>query len=382
MEHSNNYARIDLDILKENMRIIKQQAKTAVLLVVKADAYGHGAVRVAKHLRGDYAFLGVSSISEALELRNAGLDKPIIILGHTPVSAYHQCIRQGIRPAIFRYEDALELSRQAQKLQMRAPFHFAVDTGMSRIGFQATEEDADICGKIAALPGLEPEGLFSHFSCADHEDQSRTMEQKALFDSFCRMLEARGVHVKLRHVENSAAFVNFNTHYDMVRVGIVVYGMPPSHEVNMEKLPVKPVLSWHSHVTHVKPLEPGRVVSYGAKYTVDRPTVAATVPVGYADGYRRALYQNFYVLIRGQKAKILGVVCMDQMVVDVTDIPGVCPGDPVVLIGQDGDQVITADEMADALDTINYEITSALTHRVPRCYTQNGEITQTVNYLL
>lgn len=381
MEHNNNYARIDLDILKENMRKIRTYTNTPVLLVVKADAYGHGAVPVAKHLEEDCAFLGVAAMSEALELRRNGITKPILMLGHTPVSAYPLAVKLGIRPAIFQYEDALALSAEAQKQGVTAPFHFAVDTGLSRIGFQVTEQDADICQRIASLPNLKAEGLFSHFSNADDEDQARTLGQLEKYEQFCGMLKARGVEVPIRHVENSAALTNFETHYDMVRAGIVVYGMHASDKVQTAHVDVRPALSWHSHVTFVKPLEEGRVVSYGALYTIDRPSTVATVAVGYADGYRRHLLDKFHVLIHGQKAKVLGKICMDQIIVDVTDIPGVKPGDPVVLIGTDGEATITADQMAAAAGTINYDITCGLSRRVPRVYTQNGQIVQTVDHL-
>ena len=382
MEFNNNFARIDLDILKNNLRAIKNHAKTKVMMVVKANAYGHGAVPVAKHLEPDCDFFGVATVSEALELRRAGVQLPILMLGHTPVNAFPLAVRLGIRPAIFRYEDALALSREAQNQGVAAPFHFALDTGMSRIGFQATREAADLCKTIAELPGLYPEGLFTHFATADEEDQTLTRHQLALFEAFDAMLKERGVHIPLRHAENSAALTNFSGHYDMVRAGIVAYGIHPSDQVARQNVPVTPALSWYSHVTLVKTLEPGRVISYGATCTTTRPTVVATVSAGYADGYRRQLSGKFHVLISGCKAPILGRVCMDQFMADVTDIPGVKPGDPVVLIGTQGDSAITADEMADTVGTISYEILCGLGHRVPRQYIQNGQPVQVVDQLM
>jgi len=371
MEYANSYARIDLDILKENTRKLKEKTGAPLLLVVKADGYGHGAVPIAKHLEEDCAFFGVATVPEALALRTAGIQKPLLILGHTPVWTYPNIVGLGIRPAIFSYADAEALSHAAQKKGVTVPFHFAVDTGMSRIGFQATEADADICAKIARLPNLEPEGLFSHFACADCADQTRTLQQQAMFDRFCQLLEQRGVSIRLRHIENSAGLINLQKHYDMVRAGIVLYGMDPSDEVTAQALGVKPALSWHTHVSFVKTLEAGRQISYGGKYTLHRQSVIATIPVGYADGYRRGM--DFYVLIRGQKAPILGTICMDQFMVDVTDIPGVQPGDPVTLIGQDGAECITAMDMAKAANTICYEITCAISPRVPRHYHHEGE---------
>ncbi len=382
MEFNNNYARIDLDILKDNLRAVREHVKTKVLMVVKADAYGHGAVPVAKCLEPECDFFGVAAMSEALELRSAGIQTPILMLGHTPVNAFPLAVKLGIRPAIFQYEDALALSREAQNQGVTSPFHFALDTGMSRIGFQATAEDADLCKKIADLPGLYAEGLFTHFATADDEDQTMTKQQVVLFDAFDAMLKERGLWIPLRHVENSAALTNFSAHYDMVRAGLVVYGMHPSQEVCKENVPVKPCLSWHSHVTLVKPLAPGRVISYGATCTVTRPSLVATVSAGYADGYRRHLSGKFHVLIRGCKAPILGRVCMDQFVVDVTDIPGVQAGDPVVLIGTQGENTVTADEMADAIGTISYEIVCGLSRRVPRQYIQKGQPVREIDQLL
>jgi len=382
MEFNNNFARIDLDILKDNLRAVRNHVKTKVLMVVKADAYGHGAIPVAKCLERECDFFGVAAMSEALELRNAGIQTPILMLGHTPVNAFPLAVKLGIRPAIFRYEDALALSREAQNQGVTAPFHFALDTGMSRIGFQATQEAADLCRSIAELPGLFPEGLFTHFATADEEDQTQTRQQIALFDAFDAMLRERGIHIPLRHAENSAGLTNFSSHYDMVRAGIVVYGIHPSDKVARQNVPVKPCLSWYSHETLVKPLEPGRVISYGASHTVTRPSLVATVSAGYADGYRRHLSGKFHVLIRGQKAPILGRVCMDQLVVDVTDIPGVQAGDPVVLIGTQGENTVTADEMAEVIGTISYEIICGLSRRVPRQYIQKGQPVREIDQLL
>jgi len=378
----NTYVQIDLDVLADNFQAIQKKAGVPVMAIVKADAYGHGAVPVAKHLQAQCGFFGVSSVSEALELRRAGITKPILILGHAPKDSFPLLIREGIRPTIFRYEGGVALSEAAQKLGIPAPFHFAVDTGMSRIGFQATEEDAQLCAKIAALPGVVPEGIFSHFATADSEDLTKAKAQAALFDQFCRMLASQGVHIPLRHMDNSAGLMNFDCHYDMVRSGIVTYGMYPSREVDPNLLPLKPALRWCSRVSHVKTLPAGREISYGGTYVTTRPTVVATIPVGYADGYSRALSNRFFVLIRGQKAPILGKVCMDQLMVDVTHIPGVQPDEGVVLMGCDQEACITAEDLADALGTINYEVVCGISRRVPRHYHLDGKVVQTVHYLL
>ena len=382
MRFDNTYLTIDLDRIAANFKAIQQKAGVPVMAIIKADAYGHGAVQVARQLQDSCAYFGVSSMLEALELRNAGIKTPILILGQIPPKAFSVAIREGIRPTIFRYEDAVALSETARELGMEAPFHFAVDTGMSRIGFQATEEDADICAKIAELPGLVPEGLFSHFATADCADLTKSRQQAERFETFAKMLESRGVNIKIYHMDNSAGIMNFGKHYGLVRAGIVMYGMYPSSEVDPLDLPLQPALSWSSRVTCVKTLPAGREISYGGTYVTEKPTVVATIPVGYADGYRRSLSGKFYVLIHGQKAPILGRICMDQMMVDVTDIPHTQVGDKVVLVGADGENTITMEEISAAADTFNYEFVCGISRRVPRYYCKNGEIVHQVHYLL
>ena len=323
----------------------------------------------------------VSSLLEATELRRAGLATPILILGHTPASAFPVVIREGIRPTIFRWEDALALSEAAVAEGIAAPFHLAVDTGMSRLGFPATEEAADICARIAKLPGLVTEGCFSHFATADCADLSRAKAQAMRFDAFCGMLKERGVEIAIRHLNNSAGLMNFDTHYEMVRAGIVTYGMYPSEEVSPDLLELKPALQFLSKVTFVKTLPAGKEISYGGTYVTDRETVVATVPVGYADGYRRSLSGKFYCLVHGQKAPILGRICMDQMMVDVTHIPQTKPGDRVTLVGTDGEETITMEQIAAAADSFNYEFVCGISRRVPRIYVSGGENIHAVHYL-
>ena len=382
MKFDNTYVTIDLDIIAANFRAIREKAGVPVMAVIKADAYGHGAVEVARKLQAECAFFGVSSMLEALELRQAGLDNPILVLGHTRVAAFPEAVRENIRPTIYRYEDAEALSQEAVKQGKIVPFHFAVDTGMSRLGFQATEESANICKRIAELPNLRPEGLFSHFATADCADLSKARWQAKLFDWFDQLLRERGVKVEIRHLDNSAGLMNFDNHYEMVRAGIVTYGMYPSSEVNPELLDLKPALTWHSRVTHVKWLKSGREISYGGTYMTRKPTMVATVPVGYADGYRRSLSGKFYVLIRGQRAPILGRVCMDQMMVDVTHIGDVQLNDRVVLVGTDGEETITMEDIAEAADSFNYEFVCGISRRVPRFYRSGGVVTHQVHYLL
>ena len=382
MSHDCTRAIIDLDAVSSNFDAVRRKAGVPVMAVVKADAYGHGAVPVARLLEAQCAFFGVSSMSEALELRDAGITRPILILGYTPPEAFPDAVRLGIRPAIFCWEDSEALSRVAVKAGISAAFHFAVDTGMSRIGFQVTQADADICAEIAALPGLTAEGLFSHFATADCWDLSRARAQAERFDAFDAMLKRRGVRIPIRHLNNSAGLMNFDRHYEMVRSGIVTYGMYPSDEVDPGLLNLRPALRWLSRVTHVKTLPAGREISYGGTYVTTRDTVVATIPVGYADGYRRNLSGKFYVLIHGKKAPILGRICMDQMMVDVTGIPGVRVGDRVTLVGTDGDETITMEAISALADSFNYEFVCGISRRVPRVYLQGGKPVRSVHYLL
>ena len=382
MNCDNTYVQINLDAIRTNLRSVRAKTGTQVMAVVKADAYGHGAVQVARHLEADCAFFGVSSLAEAMELRQGGLTKPILILGHTPVDGFSRALELDIRIAIFKWSDALALSRVAQVRQKTAQVHLAVDTGMSRIGFEATAESADLCSEIARLPGLRIEGLFSHFATADCADLSRSEAQANLFDSFHAMLLERGLEIPIRHLNNSAGLMNFTAQYEMVRSGIVTYGLYPSDEVDPGLLPLIPALSWYSRISHIKLLPPGRQISYGGTYVTQRPTLVATVTVGYADGYFRSLSGRFYVLIRGKRAPILGRVCMDQMMVDVTDIPDVSLEDRVTLVGTDGDETITAEQIAAQAGSFNYEFICSIGRRVPRVYYRNGSLVRSVHYLL
>ena len=382
MRFDNTQLLIDLDAIEANLDAVRGKTGKLVMAVIKADAYGHGAVQVARRLETKCAFFGVSSILEAQELRQAGISIPILILGHTPAEAFPIAVTQGIRPTIFHYEDSAALSRAAVQAGVVAPFHFAVDTGMSRIGFQATREDADICARIAALPGLKPEGLFSHFATADCADLSRARAQAALFARFDALLKERGVDIPIRHLDNSAGLMNFSSPYEMVRSGIVTYGMYPSTEVDPSLLSLTPALSWVSRITHLKLLPPGREISYGGTWVTKAPTMVATIPVGYADGYRRSLSGKFHVLIRGKRAPILGRVCMDQLMVDVTGIPDAALGDRVVLIGSSGEETITVEQIAQAADSFNYEFVCGISRRVPRVYRSGGKCVSTVRYLL
>lgn len=382
MEFSNSYVKIDLDAILSNFHAVQKKSGVPVMAIVKADAYGHGALTVAKMLEEECVFFGVSSVAEALELYRAGIQKPILLLCHTPVECFPVVVEADIRTSIYSYEEAKALSEEAVRQGKTAFIHISVDTGMSRIGFQATEASADICAKIAKLPGIMVEGLFSHFATADTKDLEKSRLQSQRFTAFDQMLKERGLEIPLRHMDNSAGVINFDEHYNMVRAGIVIYGLYPSDEVDYSRLEVTPAMSWYTSVGHVKPLEPGREISYGGTFVVDKPMMVATVSVGYADGYRRNLSNRFYVLIRGKRAKILGRICMDQLMVDVTDIPGVQVGDEVVLMGTSGDETITAEALGEASESFNYEQICNISRRVTRVYVKDGKETARINYLL
>ena len=382
MEFSNSYVKIDLDAILSNFHAVQKKSGVPVMAIVKADAYGHGALTVAKLLEEECVFFGVSSVAEALELYRAGIQKPILLLCHTPVECFPVVVEADIRTSIYSYEEAKALSEEAVRQGKTAFIHISVDTGMSRIGFQATEASADICAKIAKLPGIMVEGLFSHFATADTKDLEKSRLQSQRFTAFDQMLKERGLEIPLRHMDNSAGVINFDEHYNMVRAGIVIYGLYPSDEVDCSLLKVTPAMSWYTSVGHVKPLEPGREISYGGTFVVDKPMMVATVSVGYADGYRRNLSNRFYVLIRGKRAKILGRICMDQLMVDVTDIPGVQVGDEVVLMGTSGDETITAEALGQASESFNYEQICNISRRVTRVYVKDGKETASINYLL
>ena len=383
MHYDNTQVIIDLDAIEKNIDAVREKAGLPVMAIVKADAYGHGAIQVARLLKDKCAFFGVSSMLEAMELRRAGLDNPILILGYTPVSAFPTAVRNGIRPSIFHYEDALALSRTAVELGVsKAPFHFALDTGMGRIGFQATTAAADQCARIARLPGIFAEGLFTHFATADSADLSRSQKQAELFYRFDSMLRERGVEIPIRHLDNSAGIMNFSHPCEMVRSGIITYGLYPSDEVDRSRLALTPALSWQCRITHLKLLEAGREISYGGTFVTTKPTMVATIPVGYADGYRRILSGKFHVLIHGKEAPILGRVCMDQLMVDVTHIPETRLEDTVILIGKSGDAQITVEQIAAAADSFNYELVCGISRRVPRIYVRGGQVVNEVRYLL
>lgn len=366
------YAEISLEAIGHNIREVKKRLPEGVKLlgVVKANAYGHGAVPVASYLENQVDYFATATIEEAVELRENGISAPILILGYVSPSQYGDLVEYDITQTIDSYAQALALEKEAARQNRKAKAHLAVDTGMTRIGFQVTEHDADEAAKIADLPHIELEGMFTHFSCADQEDKTYCSMQMEKYDKMTALLAERGVTIPLRHICNSAGIMEFADHrFEMVRSGIITYGIYPSEEVKKERLDLIPALSWKSHVIHVKEVGPGIGVSYGATYVTEKPmTRIATVSAGYADGYPRALSNQGCVLIHGKKAPIIGRICMDQMMVDVTDIPDVQVEDVVTLVGTDGDETITIEEIANPAARFDYEMLCDISSRVTRVY--------------
>ena len=366
------WAEISLSAIGHNIEEVRKRLAPGVrlLAVIKADAYGHGAVRVGKYLEDRVDYFAVATLEEALELRENGIRLPILILGYTSPSQYEDLVAFDITQSIYSRETAELLNREAANQGKRAGIHIALDTGMTRIGFQVTEEDADVIADIGRLPHLKMEGLFTHFACADQKDKTYCSGQLEKFNRMVRMLEEREVEIPLKHVCNSAGIMEFDDfRYDMVRSGIVTYGLYPSEEVRKERLDLIPALEWKSRVIHVKEVGNGLGVSYGATYvTHEGRTRIATVSAGYADGYPRALSSKGRVLIHGQYAPILGRVCMDQFMVDVSGIPDVRVEDVVTLVGRDGENSISIEEIADPAARFNYEMACGISRRVTRVY--------------
>lgn len=375
-------AAIDLDALDYNFDNTRKKLPDSVklLCVIKADAYGHGAVAFAKHLDDKCDFFGVACIEEAIELKKAGIKTPLLILGTVAHYNFDQVVENDIRIPIYSFDAAKALSDEAVKQNKTVKFHFCVDTGMSRIGFQVNEESADICKKITELPNIFAEGLFSHFATADEKDLSKTINQREQFKKFISYLEERNIDIPIKHINNSAGIMNFDEYFDMCRMGIITYGLYPSDEVDKSLLDIRPVMQWKTHISHIKTLENGREISYGGTYTVVGEKKIATIPVGYADGYPRCLSNKGKVLINGQFAPITGRVCMDQFMVDITGIEAK-EGDTVVLVGKSGENELSMEEVSEAAYSFNYELPCRIARRVPRTYYQNGNLIFSTNYM-
>lgn len=380
------WAEVDLDAIWENMVHMKENIaeKTKILAVIKTDGYGHGGVPIAKMLEQlDFMFgYAAATYEEAHVLREAGVKKPILILGYTFPYCYEELIREEIRPAVYRRDTVEELVAAAAKVGQKAKVHIKVDTGMGRIGITPDEEGLEFVRFLMGHPELEVEGIFTHFAKSDEEDKTSANHQLALFQNFIDRIQTElGLTIPVKHCSNSAAILEMpQANMDMVRAGITTYGLYPSEEVRKDIVSLRAAMSLYSHIVYCKTIHAGQSVSYGGLFTAQKDTRVATIPVGYGDGYPRSLSGKGYVLIRGKKAPILGRVCMDQFMVDISEIPGVMEGDKVTLLGVDGTERITAEELGELSGRFNYEFVCDLGKRIPRVYRQHGEITEVRDY--
>ena len=374
MEKNNRVkAVISLDAVEQNFREMRKNIAedTKMIAVVKADAYGHGAVPIA-HLIENHDYIwgfAAATAEEAVHLRQAGITKPILILGIVFDEYFPELVQYDIRPAVCEYDEAKKLSDEAVLQNKTVHIHIALDTGMTRIGYADIPESVEEIKKIAELPNLEIEGMFTHFARADEYDRSPAMVQLERYQDFSKRVEEAGVDIPLHHCSNSAGIIRVpEANLSIVRAGITIYGIYPSSEVERDIVKLAPVMELKSHITYVKDVPAGAAISYGGTYVADKKKRVATIPVGYADGYPRQLSNKGWVLIHGKKAPILGRVCMDQFMVDVTDIPDTVFMDEVVLIGRDGDDEITVEELSEICGRFNYEFVCCLGKRIPRVY--------------
>lgn len=378
------FATVNLDAVVSNMKSMKESlpASTAIMGVVKADGYGHGSVPVAKAIAPYVEGYAVATIDEAILLRRHGIGKMIMILGITHESYYEDLLLYDIHPTVFRLEEAEKLSERAVKRGRQASVHLALDTGMNRIGMSPTQESADLVYTMSCLPGIRLEGLFTHFARADELDKTAYEAQFQAYEAFSHKLLSRGITIPIRHCSNSAGIVEglASNELDMVRAGISIYGLYPSGEVSRERVKLLPAMELKSFISCIKTIEPGAAVSYGGTFVAKNTMKVATIPTGYGDGYPRGLSNKGSVLIHGQRARILGRVCMDQFMVDVTDIPEAEENDQVTLIGKDLRERITVEELADLSEGFHYEILCGIGKRVPRVYLRHGSVVGTKDY--
>ncbi len=379
------WAEINLDNLAHNIKEVRRNTKKDALVtaVVKANAYGHGAVEASKvFLENGGDRLAVATLSEAIELRLGGIDVPILILGYTPKTQYSQVLKYDIIPTIYDYESAKALSEEATRLEVVGKIHIKIDSGMGRIGFLPSDEAISEIAKISKLPNIEIEGIFTHFAKADEEDKNFTRLQYNRFIDMVNKLEKKGVNIPIKHVSNSAAIIDLPEYnLNMVRAGIMLYGLYPSEEVNRNNIKLKPAMTLKTKISHIKEVSKDVGISYGQIFVTKRKSKIATIPIGYADGFTRLLTSKGEAFVNGKTVPIIGKICMDQCMLDVTDVEKVNIEDEVILFG-DGEFGPHIDDVANKLNTINYEIVCMVGRRVPRVYIKNGEIIGIVDYLL
>ena len=376
--YSRTYVTVDLDAIAYNFESMRKNIRegTQIIAVIKADAYGHGAVTVGRFLETFPYIWGFATATaeEALELRDAGIQKPILVLGYVFEDHYEELIDREVRMPVFDLETAEKIADYAEQLHKKAKIHIALDTGMNRLGFKDTQKSAAVICKISQMESLQIEGMFTHFARADETDKIYADRQFRRYMDFHRQLQDWGVSIPVCHCSNSAGIIDMPyANLDVVRAGITIYGIYPSDEVQKEKIPLKPVMSWKSGVAFVKEVEAGEQISYGGTFVTPKKMKIATIPTGYADGYPRMLSGKASVLIHGKRAQILGRICMDQFMADVTDIPDVSRGDEVTLLGRDQEEEITVEELSDLCGRFPYEFVCCVSKRVPRVYLGGGK---------
>lgn len=368
------YTQIKLNNIYHNICQIRSKISPQVKImpVIKADAYGHGAVAVAKVLEPVANAYAVAVIEEALELRTAGVTKPILIVGTLSSAHFVEAVECDVTVAVYTEAMAKRLSNAAASVGKTASVHLVADTGMNRIGMPCDSSSVELAKRIASLPCIDVCGIFTHFATSDEEDKTFSHVQHSRFEEFCTLLEQNGIELACKHICNSAGILDLpSSHLNMIRPGIITYGLYPSDNVSTEVFDLRPALELKTHISYVKKVPAGQGISYGLTYTTPSERIIATVPVGYADGYPRLLSGNGRVIVRGQYAPIVGRICMDQFMIDVTHIDGVREEDTVTLIGTDGGCHISADEIASHAMTINYEIICGISKRVPKVYIQD-----------
>lgn len=364
------YAKVNLGAISSNFDALKAHIGKSVktMAVVKADAYGHGSTEVAKTLAEKADYFAVATLSEGIELRQEGIKNPILVLGYTSPAEYDELLDYSIIPTLYNTDEAILLNAEAEKKSKKATVHIAVDTGMSRIGFKDDKNGIEAVKEISRLENIEIEGIFSHYATADTEDKSFASVQTERFDTFNNALEKEGIIIPLKHMCNSAAAIDLKKHYGMVRLGIALYGLYPSDEVDKSKVKLTPAMEVFSHVIHVKEIDAGTGVGYGQIYTAPDRRKIATVSIGYADGFNRCLTNGGYILINGKKAPLVGKVCMDQIMVDVTGIENIKVGDKAIILGKSGDEEITADDFGRMANSFAYEVICTFMPRIKRVY--------------
>lgn len=384
MDTNRVYANINLDNIIFNINSMKQNLpkSTNMLAVIKTNAYGHGAVPIAKVLtkKGLIKGCAVATIDEALELRKAGIDTMILILGYTFPESYKDIVKYDICPTVISFDEAKALSEEGVRQNKDVFCHIKIDTGMGRIGYRVNEESADEIAEIFKLPHLISDGIFTHFAKSDEKDLTYTQNQFDKLLYMIKLLEERGISFNFKHCDNSAGILRFpEDSFNMVRAGITLYGLWPSKDVD-HSFPLKPALSLFAKVAFIKDIPSGTSISYGGTFVSSHPMRIATIPIGYGDGYARSLSNKGYVLIHGKKAGILGRVCMDQMMVDISEIDDVKVGDIVTLIGTDNDESISLEDLGEISGRFNYEFACLLGNRIPRLYYLDGKLVDTMEF--